>query len=74
MFTQSSTDGGASWTKPQLLTAEPIALEGIARTRLGLMLADYVSTSYVRGRPVSVFVLAAERIAGKFRQAVFAHR
>ena len=35
-----------------------IVLDSIARTRIGLMLADYVSTSFVRGRPVSVFVLA----------------
>ena len=74
VYTQSSADGGDSWTKPQRLTAEPIALGWIPRTRLGLMLADYVSTSYVRGKPVSVFVLAAEGGPGRFRQAVFAHR
>jgi len=38
------------------------------------MLADYVSTSFVRGRPVSVFMLASLRISGRFRQAAFAYR
>ncbi len=70
----TSKDGGRTWTKQQRLTAEPVALDWIARTRIGLMLGDYVSTSYVRGRPVSVFVLAAERVKGKFRQATFAYR
>jgi hypothetical protein len=74
VFTKSSGDGGASWSAPQRLTAEPIALDWIAHTSLGLMLADYVSTSYVRGRPVSVFVLAAQRSGTRFRQSVFAHR
>lgn len=73
VFRQSSSDGGASWTKPQRLTAQPIALDWIARTRLGLMLADYVSTSYLAGTPISIFVLAAERTGSRFRQSVFAH-
>jgi hypothetical protein len=33
-----------------------------------------VSTSFVGSRPVSVFVLAAERVNGRFRQAAFAYR
>ena len=72
VFRQSSSDGGASWTAAQKLTAEPVDLDWIARTRLGLMLADYVSTSYVLGRPVSVFILGAQRFGAQFRQSVFA--
>jgi hypothetical protein len=74
IFQIRSVDGGHSWSKPQRLTAEPIALDWIARTRLGRMLADYVSVSYVLGRPVSVFAVAAERVAGAFRQAILAYR
>ena len=74
VYQTTFTDGGRTWSKQQRLTAEPIALEWIARTRLGLMLADYVSTSFVRGRPVSVFVLASPRIGSRFRQATFAYR
>jgi RTX calcium-binding nonapeptide repeat (4 copies) len=74
VYQTTSRDGGRTWSRQQRLTAEPIALEWIARTRLGLMLADYVSTSFVRGRPVSVFVLASPRIGDRFRQATFAYR
>jgi BNR repeat-like domain/RTX calcium-binding nonapeptide repeat (4 copies) len=74
VFHTRSTDGGRTWSKQQRLTAEPMTLDSIARTRLGLMLADYVSTSFVRGRPVSVFVLASARVNGRFRQATFAYR
>ena len=74
VFHTTSRDGGRTWSRQQRLTAEPVALAWIARTRLGLMLADYVSTSFVGGRPVSVFVLAAQRVNGRFRQAWFAYR
>ena len=74
VFQTRSADGGRTWSKQQRLTAESIELDSIARTRLGLMLADYVSTSFVRGRPVSVFMLASPRISGRFRQATFAYR
>jgi hypothetical protein len=74
VFQTTSKDGGRTWTKQQRLTAEPVALDWIARTRIGLMLGDYVSTSYVRGRPVSVYSLAAGRVKDRFRQAIFAYR
>jgi hypothetical protein len=74
VFQTTSKDGGRTWTKQQRLTAEPVALDWIARTRIGLMLGDYVSTSFARGRPVSVFSLGAERVKGRFRQAIFAYR
>ena len=74
VFHTTSRDGGRTWSRQQRLTAEAVALDSIARTRLGLMLADYVSTSFVRGRPVSVFVLASARINGRFRQATFVYR
>jgi RTX calcium-binding nonapeptide repeat (4 copies) len=74
VFHTRSTDGGRTWSRQQRLTAEPIALDSIARTRLGLMLADYVSTSFVRGRAISVFMLASPRINERFRQATFAYR
>jgi hypothetical protein len=41
-------------------------------TGLGRMLGDYVSTSYVRGRPVPVFALAVEPIGGQLREAIYA--
>jgi hypothetical protein len=74
VFQTTSKDGGRTWSKQQRLTAEPVQLDSIARTRIGLMLGDYVSTSFVRGRPVSVFVLASPRVNGRYREATFAYR
>jgi hypothetical protein len=74
VFQTTSNDGGRTWSRQQRLTAESMALDWIARTRSGLMLADYVSTSFVRARPLSVFVIASERLNGRFRQATFAYR
>jgi len=54
------------------LNAESMPLSWIAFTPRGRMVADYISTSWVAGRPVSVFSLAASRSGGRFRQAIFA--
>ncbi len=47
-------------------------LTWIADTGLGRMLADYISVSFVGGRPVPVLSLAGEPAAGEFRQSIFA--
>jgi hypothetical protein len=67
-----SSDGGTTWTHPQRLNAVSVPLAWIADTALGRMLGDYVSVSWVQGRPVPVFALAAEPVDGLFRQAIFA--
>jgi hypothetical protein len=67
-----SQDGGATWGKPRLLSAEPMPLDWIASSSIGRMLADYVSVSYVGGRPVAVFALASEPTSTALRQAIFA--
>jgi hypothetical protein len=66
-----SADGGRTWSRRRLST-ESMPLAWIANTGTGRMLADYVSTSWVGGRPVPVFALAAEPGAGLLRQAIFA--
>ena len=71
-FLIGSSDGGGTWQVPVRLNAESMPLEWIANTGLGRMLADYISTSFVGGRPMAVLSLAAEPVAGEFRQAVFA--
>jgi hypothetical protein len=68
----SSADAGATWSRPERLSTEPMPLEWLAETGLGRMTGDYVSTSFVEGRPVPVFSLATEPVAGAFRQAIFA--
>ena len=47
-------------------------LAWLADTGLGRMLGDYISISFVGGRPVPVLSLAAEPESGEFRQAIFA--
>jgi hypothetical protein len=71
-FLVSSNDGGATWRAPLRLNAESMPLAWLAGTGLGRMLGDYISISFVGGRPVPVLSLAAEPEAGEFRQAIFA--
>jgi hypothetical protein len=53
-----SKDAGAKWSRSQLLNSRQIPTSGIAQTSLGLMVGDYISTSFAGGRAVPVFVLA----------------
>ncbi len=68
----ASADGGHTWGRPQRLTAETMKLDWIALTGTGRFLGDYISTSYVQGRPVPVFAVASQPVLGEFRQAIFA--
>ena len=71
-FLVRSSDGGRTWRAPVRLNAESMPLTWIADTGLGRMLADYISVSFVGGRPVPVLSLAGEPAAGGFRQSIFA--
>ena len=71
-FLIGSSDGGRRWRAPQRLNAESMQLAWVAETGLGRMLADYISVSFVGGRPIPVLALAAEPVAGELRQAIFA--
>jgi hypothetical protein len=68
----TSTNGGRSWTAPRRLNAYSMPPFWMADTSLGRMLGDYVSVSWVRGRPIAVFSLAFEPIGGLYRQSIFA--
>ena len=68
----SSRDGGATWQAPVRLNAESMPLTWAANTGLGRMFADYISTSFVGGRPMAVLSLAAEPDSTEYRQAIFA--
>lgn len=68
----TSSDGGATWSRPQLLSAQPMAISWIPNTRSGRMLADYISVSFIRNRTVTVYALASEPRGGELRQAIFA--
>jgi hypothetical protein len=55
----SSRDGGRHWSRPSTL-AGPMSLSLLADTTQGVMVGDYISTSFVAGgeRAVPVFALA----------------
>ena len=65
---------GDTWSAPQRLSPRRMPLEWMPRTTLGRMLADYIGVTWVRGRPLVVYVLASPPSGGKLRQAVYAAR
>jgi hypothetical protein len=67
-----SANGGRTWSAPVTLSVERMPLPWLANTGTGRMLGDYVSASWVGGRPVPVFSLAAAPVRGRYRQAIFA--
>jgi RTX calcium-binding nonapeptide repeat (4 copies)/BNR/Asp-box repeat len=71
-FLVRSNDGGRTWRAPVRLNAQSMLLAWLANTGVGRMLADYISTSFVDGRPVPVLALAAEPVGSEFRQSIFA--
>jgi hypothetical protein len=73
-LTISSADGGATWSRPQRLDAEPMKLSWIAAdAEEGHMLGDYETVSFVGGRAVPIFALALGPAgAGRFHQAIYA--
>jgi len=66
-----STNGGSTWGKPQRLDTRPINPTWLARTSLGLMLGDYISNSFMNGKPFPVFALASPRAGSSLREATF---
>jgi hypothetical protein len=69
----TSKDGGASWSRPQRLNAEPMQLDWLADTTLGRMLGDYVSVSWAGGRAVPALAAAGEP-GFSLAQAIFTTR
>ncbi len=67
----SSADGGATWTAPTKL-AGPMQLSWLAQTTQGSMVGDYISTSYVTGKAVPVFMKATLPTGSTFHEAAFA--
>jgi RTX calcium-binding nonapeptide repeat (4 copies) len=71
----SSANGGRTWNAPRRLNARSMRLTWLPPTSLGRMLADYISTSWVRDAAVAVFAHASPLAAdGSFREAIFATR
>ena len=67
----TSANGGARWGPPRRLDAQPMRIDWLPLAN-GRFLGDYLSTSYVAGRPVPVFALAVAPWGGKLREAIMA--
>jgi hypothetical protein len=69
----SSVDGGESWQPAIRVSPDPMPLTWLPTTSGGRMTGDYLSTSVVGGKAISVFPLAsAPAPDGSFRQAMHA--
>jgi len=68
----TSPDGGATWSAPRRLNAQPFKTTWLPRAEGGRMVGDYFSVSYAGDRVVPLFALATSPLAGRFREAVFA--
>jgi len=66
----TSKDGGKTWTAGKQL-AGPMQLSWLPNTFSGVMVADYLSTSYVKGKPFGAFMVAKAPTAGVFNQAAY---
>jgi hypothetical protein len=66
--------GTTRFGAPKRLSARTMRLEWMPDTTSGRMLADYISVTYVAGRPLVNWVLASEPVGGELRQAVYATR
>ena len=68
----SSVTAGRTWRQPRRLDPRPMRLDWMADGEIGAFLGDYMSLSWVGGRPVPVFALARPPVGGELRQAMYA--
>jgi hypothetical protein len=68
----ASQDGGATWSAPRRLHAQPFSTDWLPSAEGGRMVGDYFSTSFAGDRVVPVFALAAPPLGTRFRQGIFA--
>ena len=67
-----SLNAGRTWSRPVKLTTQPMPLDWTAEGGIGSFLGDYLSTSWIAGRPVAVFSVASPPVLDERRQAIFA--
>jgi hypothetical protein len=69
----SSLDNGEDWSAPQLLS-DPMQLGWLAPTTQGVMVGDYISTSFLAGqqRVVGAFAIGFPPSGGLFDEPMFA--
>jgi hypothetical protein len=70
----SSTDNGATWTQSQKV-AGPISLADIASTNQGVMVGDYMSTSFAGGNfAFPIFAVAKHKTGSTFDERAYSAR
>jgi hypothetical protein len=70
----SSTDNGATWTQPRKV-AGPIRLQDIASTNQGVMVGDYMSTSFAGGPfAFPIFAVAKQKTGSTFDERAYSAR
>jgi hypothetical protein len=67
----SSPDGGTTWTPPTAL-AGPMSPGWLPNTFAGLMVGDYVSTAYSRGKAFAIFAAAQVNSGTVFDEPIYA--
>ena len=65
-----SDDGGQSWSAPVAM-AGPMKLAWLANTDSGLMVGDYISTSYLGVLPFAAFAVAGPNSGAAFQEAMY---
>ncbi|MBV9182405.1 MAG: exo-alpha-sialidase [Acidobacteria bacterium] len=66
----SSSDGGSSWSAPTPI-AGPMSLAWLPSTTSGVMVGDYIRTSFAAGKAFPVFALAKANLGTSFDEAVY---
>jgi hypothetical protein len=66
----TSQDGGNTWSAAKMI-AGPMSLAWLPDTFSGRMVADYISTSYVGGKPYAAFALARANSGAVFNEAIY---
>ena len=70
----SSTDGGTTWTQPRKVSG-PVSLNWIASTNQGVMVGDYMSTSFAGGTyAFPIFAVAKPKTGSTFDERAYSAR
>ncbi len=71
-FRSTSLDAGRTWARPARLTPESIRRAWLPITQYGPMIGDYISTSFVNGRPIAVIIVAGPPSGSRLDESAFA--
>ncbi len=66
----SSANGGSTWNAPVSLSG-PMSLTWLPTSQNGLMVGDYIATTFVNGVPHGVFAVAQALTGSTFNEAIY---